>query len=268
MLSHSLTQTFEAEWLRIDSLGDAQDVEDNTGSWSVIALSDDHTVTDNDQKFPLIVVLHPCCRIYSPSKRILILRIGWNLADDKLIKILGSILLSELQCSEEFEANHTAEKDRNSQQDVSSEHALGRISCISCTDPEQVRQAGLHPATLSRTQLERCPVLRNITASTDLKQSDHKRIHEVRIGGRGHLLPRCSLKPTSTLDVVCEVVYRTVEDCDRLLFFPCKCADILWSVTNGAFLVSRSEDIHLLPEPIRPRVVRKSSEVVVSVICI
>ena len=96
VLLHTLTKSLKAEGLGVDSLRDTKNIQNNARGRPVVTLSDNHTVTNNDKKLTLIIILHARKRIDGTAQRVLVFGIGGNHTHDELVKVLRYILATKL----------------------------------------------------------------------------------------------------------------------------------------------------------------------------
>ena len=79
----------EEQRLRIELGVNTKNVGDDTGSRPIVAATCDITVTDDEDKLPLVIVIQGCKGVDSSTERILPLRVTWHLADNELVLQFG-----------------------------------------------------------------------------------------------------------------------------------------------------------------------------------
>lgn len=67
-LFRSITDRLEAERLRVDRRIRTKNVEDDLRSRSVVSTSDDHSIANDEEQLPLVVVLESSERVQTVSK--------------------------------------------------------------------------------------------------------------------------------------------------------------------------------------------------------
>ncbi|KAI6770917.1 hypothetical protein HG531_009772 [Fusarium graminearum] len=81
----TVANRLEGKRRRINLGINTENVENNLGCRTIVAFTDDDTITDDTDKFALVVVLKSRQRVQCLSKRIFTLSVDGHLADDKLI---------------------------------------------------------------------------------------------------------------------------------------------------------------------------------------
>lgn len=111
----TLTKRLEAERFRINVLRHTENVKHNTGRRPVVALTNNHTVTNNEQQFALVVVTHTGSGVDGTAERLLVFGVSRDSGDDELIEVLGHVLATELQSCQELDTDDGDQQNRDSQ---------------------------------------------------------------------------------------------------------------------------------------------------------
>ena len=109
VLLQAFSERLEAERFRIHGLRHAQDIKYYARCRPVVSLTNDHTVADNEEQFALVIIPHPCSRVNSTAKRVLVFGVGRDLAHDELVDVLGDVLASELERGKELDRDDSDE---------------------------------------------------------------------------------------------------------------------------------------------------------------
>ena len=140
MLLLTFSEREEAERFRIEVGIDSEDVENDSRRRSVVSGSDDHSVAEDDDEFPLVVVLESSQRVDGLLERILSFGVAGNLADEELVVILRRSMRSEVESSEELESDDGDHDEGEDEEDVGREETLRRLTIVDHSDQEARRK--------------------------------------------------------------------------------------------------------------------------------
>ncbi|KAL0769411.1 hypothetical protein CaCOL14_008719 [Colletotrichum acutatum] len=259
----TFTERLEAEGFGVDGIGNTQNVEHDARRRLVVALTDNHTVADNDEELALIVVMHAGDGINGTAKSLLVFGVGGNLAHDKLVEVLRHVLATELERGQELETKNGAEDDGDGEDEVLSKLTADRVTRVNVADVEQVVETRLHALLGGGIERQLLPEVREIGSRLALEQLHDGVVHEAGEGGIiGNGLARLGLHLETTVHVLGEIVHAAAHVGNVLLLVG-EGLDVLGRVADGALLVVGLEHDHLLIVPIRTAVVGEVAEVVI-----
>jgi hypothetical protein len=260
----SFSQRLKAQRLGINRLRNTQDIEDNPRGRAIVSLTDNHTVTNNNQQLTLVIVLHLCDGIDGTPQRFFVLSVGGHLTHDELVETLRHVLPPELKSGEKLESNNRDKHDRDGEQEIPRELTLDGISGVDLSNVEETIQTSLHVCFESRGQIEGIPVFSDILSFAAGKQICYLLVHEIDIdaggvsirAGREHYSP-------SALVVLSHVIDLGSDDGHVFVVVGGFRFDVFGRVSYLSLFEVGFQDHHLLVKPVGSGVIGKVSEIVI-----
>ena len=274
VLLHPLSQRVEAQGLWVQIRIRAEDVKHDARCRAVISGTDDHTVADDKQQLALIVILELGQRVDSSPQRVFSFGIARNLADNELVVIFWRTRRTEVDRSQELEADDRHHDAGKHQQDVRGELTLNRLPAICFTNGKQIAHASSLPLEDLRVDTQAVNELGNVLAGLLLEHVDNSVVHEVPVDATRFRLSLRHFDAWGGVHVVGEVVDEAAVDGNEPTIVR-SISDVARRNPNKAETILISHNDHLLKVPVGAIVIPIAvacrpirSEVMVDVVCV
>lgn len=262
VLLGTFTKRREAEWLGIQVRVCAENVEDDPGGGAIVTGTNNHTITDNQEKLAFIVILHLGQRVNRPAKRAIVLSVARNLANNEFIVVFRRTCRTKVDRGQELECDDGHHDARDHQENVVGELALSRLSIVDFADGEQVTQADFLTREDIPVDVQVVELLRDVAAGAELEYIQHPSIHEVNIRVRWCLGTSRGPDSRRGLQVCGDIIDQAVVHSDRASRVS-HVPDLLGRVCDESDTGGIAHLNHALEVPIRTGVVGEGTEVVI-----